>query len=193
MSRLSFTVVFCLVAVFSGIRSLVAQEVSSSYILSVNDQVQIDVFQEEDLRTSTKISKEGTITFPLIGSVRLVGLSIAQATSRLSELLRRDYLVNPQITMTVVNFSKKRFTILGQVNSPGIKEFPDQESLDLLEAIGMAGGYTRIASPGRITIKRKDGGQDRVIQVDGKAMAKQGGKGFQIQPGDTITVAESIF
>ncbi len=167
--------------------------VSGSYILSANDQIQIEVFQEDDLRTSAKISKEGTITFPLLGNVKLAGLTMSQATARLTELLKRDFLVNPRVSMTVVNFSKKRFTVLGQVNSPGIKEMPDQEGLDLLEAIGMAGGYTRIANPGKITIKRREGGSESVIQVDGKAMAKGNGKGFQIKPGDTITVAESIF
>jgi len=167
--------------------------VSGSYILSPNDQIQIEVFQEDDLRMSAKISKEGTITFPLLGNVKLAGLTMSQATARLTEMLKRDFLVNPRVSLTVVNFSKKRFTVLGQVNSPGIKEMPDQEGLDLLEAIGMAGGYTRIANPGKITIKRREGGSESVIQVDGKAMAKGNGKGFQIKPGDTITVAESIF
>jgi len=170
-----------------------AEMVSGSYILSPNDLVQIEVFQEEDLRTGARISKEGTITFPLLGTVKLAGLTMSQATARLTELLKKDYLVNPRVTMTVVSFSKKRFTVLGQVNSPGIKEMPDQESIDLLEAIGMAGGYTRIANPAKITIKRREGGSETVIQVDGKAMAKGNGKGFQIKPGDTITVAESIF
>ena len=178
------------------VRPMAAQmgdAVSGSYILSPNDQIQIEVFQEDDLRTSAKISMEGTITFPLLGNVKLAGLTMSQATGRLTDLLKRDFLVNPRVSMTVVSFSKKRFTVLGQVNSPGIKEMPDQESLDLLEAIGMAGGYTRIANPGKITIKRRQGGTESVIQVDGKAMAKGNGKGFQIKPGDTITVAESIF
>jgi len=170
-----------------------ADPVSGSYLLSPNDQIQIEVFQEDDLRTSAKISKEGTITFPLLGSVKLAGLTMSQATARLTELLKRDFLVNPRVSMTVVNFSKKRFTVLGQVNSPGIKEMPDQEGLDLLEAIGMAGGYTRIANPGKITIKRREGGSEQVIQVDGKAMAKGSGKGFQTKPGQPITVAQRHF
>jgi protein involved in polysaccharide export with SLBB domain len=180
-------------AMIGPVAAQMGDAVSGSYILSPNDQIQIEVFQEEDLRTSAKISKEGTITFPLLGNVKLAGLTMSQATSRLTELLKRDFLVNPRVSMSVVSFSKKRFTVLGQVNSPGIKEMPDQESLDLLEAIGMAGGYTRIANPSKITVKRREGGTESVIQVDGKAMARGNGKGFQIKPGDTITVAESIF
>lgn len=187
---------FVAVAACLSARPLAAQTgepVSGSYILSPNDQIQIEVFQEDDLRSSTKISKEGTITFPLLGNVKLAGLTMSQATARLTELLKRDFLVNPRVSMSVVNFSKKRFTILGQVASPGIKEMPDQEGLELLEAIGMAGGYTRIANPSRVTVKRREGGVETVIQLDAKAMAKGSGKGFQVKPGDTITVAESIF
>ncbi len=191
MRRL-FLAFFCLAAPL-GVSQIHAQGVSSSYVIAPNDQIQIDVFQEEDLRTSAKVSQDGTITFPLVGTVRIGGLTINQATSRLTELLKKDYLRHPQLTLSVVGFSKKRFTILGQVNSPGIKEMPDQESIDLLEAIGMAGGYTRIANPGKITIKRRRGAKDEVMIVDAKQMAKQGGKGFPIEPGDTITVAESIF
>ena len=184
------------VAACHGARPLAAQSgdsVSGSYLLAPNDQIHIEVFQEDDLRSSAKISKEGTITFPLLGNVKLAGLTMSQATARITELLKRDFLVNPRVSMTVVNFSKKRFTILGQVNSPGIKEMPDQEGLDLLEAIGMAGGYTRIANPSRITVKRRENGAETVIQLDAKSMAKGSGKGFQVKPGDTITVAESIF
>ncbi|MBS0659485.1 MAG: polysaccharide export protein [Verrucomicrobia bacterium] len=182
--------ILCLAALVAQPALVKGQDsVSSAYVLAVNDQVQIDVYQEDDLRTSTKISQDGTIIFPLLGSVRLAGLTLSSATARLTELLRKDYLVKPVVTMTVVSFSKKRFTILGQVNSPGIKELPDQEGMDILDAIGLAGGYTRIANPSRITVKRGS----QVIQIDGKAAAKGEGRKFQVQAGDTITVAESIF
>ena len=64
--------------------------------------------------------------------------------------------------------------------------------IDLLEAIAMAGGYTRIAAPGRISVRRQTNGGDQVQQVDAKRVAKGGGA-FRVQPGDTITVGESIF
>lgn len=189
MSRRLLPLLLALFAALPFLRVSAQESVSSAYILAVNDQVQIDVYLEDDLKTLTRISQDGTILFPLLGNVRIAGLTLTQATSRITELLRKDYLVKPQVTMNVVSFSKKRFTVLGQVNSPGIKEMPDQEGMDILDAIGLAGGYTRIANPGRITVKRGS----QVIQIDGKAMAKGEGKKFQVQAGDTITVAESIF
>ena len=166
---------------------------SASYVLSANDQVQIDVFQEDDLRANVKISQDGTIEFPLLGQVRIGGLTIGQAISRITEMLRKDYLVNPRVTLTVQGFAKKRFNVFGQVNSPGVKEMPDQESIDLLDAIALSGGYTRIANPGNITIKRRVNGKEEVFRINGKAMAKGEVPSFKVLAGDTITVAESLF
>jgi protein involved in polysaccharide export with SLBB domain len=66
-----------------------------------------------------------------------------------------------------------------------------QAGIDVLEAIAMAGGYTRIAAPERISVKRRD----QVMRVDAKRIARSSGNnaGFRIEPGDTITVGESIF
>ena len=63
--------------------------------------------------------------------------------------------------------------------------------IDLLEAIAMAGGYTRIAAPERITVRRSG---DKVVKVDAKRLARgDGSSNFRVEPGDTITVGESIF
>ncbi len=171
-----------------------AETASPSYILSPNDQVLIDVFQEDDLRTGTTISKDGTINFPLLGSVKLGGLTQAQARDKISELLQRDYLVSPQVSFQVIRFARKRFTVLGQVGRPGSYDMPDQEGMDLLEAVAMAGGYTRIAAPNKITVKRTVDKTEKVFTVDAKKMAREpNSPRFPVQPGDTITVGESIF
>jgi polysaccharide export outer membrane protein len=126
--------------------------------------------------------------------VRLGGLTLPQATARLTELYGRDYLVNPRVNVSLVSFAKARFTVLGQVNRPGSYEMPEGAAgrLDILEAIGMAGGYTRIASPERISVRRRGAQGDQVLRVNAKKIAR-GDPGFRIQPGDTITVGESFF
>ena len=167
----------------------------SGYVLSANDQVAVEVFGEDDLRTNGRLNGEGNLSLPLLGSVRLAGLNLTQAAAKLTELYGRDYLVNPKVNVTLVGYAKRRFTVLGQVNRPGSFEMPEGSpgGIDLLEAIAMAGGYTRIAAPGRISVRRQtSGGGEQVLQVDAKRVAKGGG-GFRVQPGDTITVGESIF
>ena len=65
--------------------------------------------------------------------------------------------------------------------------------IDLLEAIALAGGYTRIAAPERITVRRQSGNGDQIFKVNAKKFNKGNGGGFRVEPGDTITVGESIF
>ena len=153
----------------------------------------MEVFGEDDLRTAARVNSEGAVSLPLLGSVRLLGLTLNQAAARLTELYGSDYLVNPKVNVYLVSYAKRRFTVLGQVNRPGSYEMPDgsPSGIDLLEAIAIAGGYTRIAAPERISVKRRD----QVMRVDAKKLARRGGNegGFKVEPGDTITVAESIF
>jgi len=168
----------------------------TGYVLRSNDQVAVEVFGEEDLRTNTRLNGEGNLSLPLLGSVHLAGMTLAQAASKITELYGRDYLVNPRVNVTLVGYAKRRFTILGQVNRPGSYEMPEgsPDGVDLLEAIAMAGGYTRIAAPERISVRRRsDTGDDEVLRVDAKRLAKRGGESFQVRPGDTVTVSESLF
>ncbi len=166
----------------------------SGYVLSANDQVAVEVFGEDDLRTNGRLNAEGNLSLPLLGSVHLSGLTLTQATSRVTELYAHDYLVNPKVNVMLVSYAKRRFTVLGQVNRPGSFEMPDGSpgGIDLLEAVAMAGGYTRIAAPERITVRRHGANGDEVLKVDGKRLAR-GTNNFKVLPGDTITVGESIF
>jgi protein involved in polysaccharide export with SLBB domain len=167
----------------------------SGYVLGANDQVAVEVFGEDDLRTNGRLNAEGNLSLPLLGSVHLAGLTLTQATARVTELYARDYLINPKVNVMLVGYAKRRFTVLGQVNRPGSFEMPDGSpgGIDLLEAVAMAGGYTRIAAPERITVRRRGTKGDEVLKVDGKRMARGTGSTFKVLPGDTITVGESIF
>ena len=167
----------------------------AGYILGPTDQVAIEVFGEDDLRTSGRLNPEGNLSVPLLGSIHLAGLTLTQAVSKLTELYSRDYLVNPKINVTLLGYARRRVSILGQVNRPGIVEMPEdsQEGIDLLEAIALAGGYTRIASPERITVRRHNASGDQIFKVNAKRFTKGKGGGFVVKPGDTITVGESIF
>jgi polysaccharide export outer membrane protein len=141
-----------------------------------------------------RISKDGTVNFPLIGVVRVGGKSPQAAAATIRELLGKNYLVNPQVSVTVRDFSKQRFTVLGEVQRPGAYEMPENNSIGLLEAIGMAGGYTRIAEPAKITLKRVVNGVDTVIKLNAKKMAKdQNSRSIEIKPGDVVTVGERLF
>jgi protein involved in polysaccharide export with SLBB domain len=165
------------------------------YVLGPNDYVGVEVFGEDDLRTNGRLNPEGNLSLPLLGSVHLAGLTLTQAASRLTELYGRDYLVNPRVNVSLLGYAKRRFSILGQVNRPGVIEIPESSpgGIDLLEAVALAGGYTRIAAPERITVRRHSANGDQVFKVNAKRFTKGSGGNFRIEPGDTITVGESIF
>jgi len=165
-----------------------------TYILSPNDVVQVKVYQEDDLETKMRIGKDGTTSFPLIGVINLGGKTVAQAADLIRARLADGYLVNPQITVSVIEYAKRRFTVLGRVQKPGTYEIPNEESMTFLQAVAMAGGYTRLANRGSVTVTRMAGGKKINFNLDLKsATSDLNTQPFEILPDDTITVAERIF
>jgi polysaccharide export outer membrane protein len=166
---------------------------TGTYRISPNDSIRVKVYQEEDLTSDLRISRDGSTTFPLLGAINLGGKTVEEATAQIRNLLARDYLVNPQVTVTVTEYAKRRFTVLGQVGKPGIYDFPNEEGMTLLQAIGMAGGFTRLARSGKVTITRSAGGK-KTFTVDVKANTNDPGtKQFDVLPDDTISVDERTF
>jgi polysaccharide export outer membrane protein len=174
--------------------SLAMPQTSSAYKLGVSDLIAITVYQEEDLSLSTRISEDGTVVLPLLGSVKLAGRSVKEATELVTSLYKQDYLVSPIVNLSVLELTKARFSIMGQVQKPGLYELTAEGTIPFAEAIAMAGGYTRIASKSKITVKRTAGGQEQVFKINGKDQEAGDKKlTFRIQGGDVINVGESWF
>jgi polysaccharide export outer membrane protein len=159
-----------------------------------NDLIRITVFQEDDLTTETRISKSGSIIFPLIGEVQMDGRTVDDVTAEIRQRLDKDYLVNPHVTLVILDFARQWVTVLGEVNKPGQVEIPAEGGLDLLGAIALAGGYTRIADPSHVIIRRVVDGKDVILKVNAKQLQRDiEVKPFIVNPGDTINVAQSLF
>ena len=114
------------------------------------------------------------------------------------EMIRKrydaDYLVDPQIYLNVIDYAQRKFTVMGQVSRPGTYDFPGGSTLSLLQAVGMAGGFTRTADRSKVVVRRSiKGAADDTIKLNAKKMASEGKGSFQVAPGDVITVAESWF
>jgi len=171
----------------------VTTDLFSSYRLSPNDLLRVKVFQEDDLTTELRLGKDGSATFPLLGVVNLGGKTVDEAAASLRDALGKDFLVNPQVTLTVVEYSKRRFTVLGQVQKPGSYEFPNEENVTLLQAIAMAGGFTRLAVQGKVTVTRTSGGKKTIVADVRSSANDPSTKPFEIFPSDTIIVAERVF
>ena len=162
--------------------------------LQPNDVLEVMVYQEPDLATKVTLDDRGMVALPLIGPVKLAGLTLEQATAKIRDMYDKDYLVNPKVTIQVDQLAVLRFTVLGQVQKPGSFEFPPNETLNLLEGLAMAGGYTRLAAPSKVTLQRNVNGELKVFHLDADAMARdKTNKPFQLLPDDTVTVEERVF
>ena len=171
-----------------------ATNLMGSRHLQPNDVLEVMVYQEPDLATKVTLDDRGMVALPLIGPIKLAGLTLEQATAKIRDMYDKDYLVNPKVTIQVDQFAVLRFTVLGQVQRPGSFEFPPNESLNLLEGLAMAGGYTRLAAPNKVTLQRNVNGEVKVFHLDADAMARdKTNKPFQILPSDTVTVEERVF
>jgi len=164
---------------------------SRLYVLKPNDVVMVKVYQEEDLTIQARVARDGSITLPLLGTISIGSNTVEQAIGLIRDGLAKDYLVNPQVSLSIVEYAKRRFTVLGQVNRPGTYEMPGDDQLNLLQAIAMAGGYTRIGAPNKITVQRVVSDETKIFKLNAESMAKnKGEKPFEILQEDTITVGE---
>ncbi len=171
----------------------VINSAANDYVLTTADTLELSIFHEPDLTTRSKISSDGTVQLPLIGDTKVAGMTVRDARELIRKRYDARYLVNPQVYLNVVDYAQKKFTILGQVAKPGTFEIPGGSSLSLLEAVGIAGGFTRSADRGKVTIQRTEGTDRQTIRINAKKLSGEGENAFTVQPGDVITVGESWF
>jgi polysaccharide export outer membrane protein len=128
------------------------------YRLQKNDSISMTMFQEAGMSRSALIGKSGSISFPLIGSVDLVGLTVTELEEKLVELYKKDYLVDPKISVIITGYATKSVIVSGAVVNPGGVPYPDEGTISLAQAIAASGGITEMGDTNRITIVRKKGG-----------------------------------
>lgn len=165
---------------------------ASDYVLAPDDVITMSVFREPDLTTQSQISSDGTVQLPLLGDVRIGGKSVRDARELITKLYDADYLVRPQVYLNVAQYAKLTVTVLGQVAKPGTYEFSGNNTPTLLQAVAQAGGFTRLADRGRISVKR-EGGDGKSIRLNAKNLDSEKGGAFEMKSGDVISVGESWF
>ena len=164
------------------------------YIIQPLDTLDIFVFREPDISKEYKVSANGTIQHPLLGSVKFSGLNVRQAENLLTEKLGKDYLNNPKLNITVKASSSRRVMVFGEVKTPGSFEIDPDQPFTLLSAIAKAGGFTDLAANERVRIVRSRGGKDENFTINVNEILKGGkGKDMRLQTGDVITVPQVNF
>ena len=153
----------------------------SNYRLGAGDVITVQVLGEEDLkREKIRLSDAATISYPILGEIKLFGKTIAELETLIRDGLKGRYLVNPQVTVTINEY--RNFFINGQVEKVG--GIPYIPGLTVRKAVSLAGGFKERASKDKIFLIREDDKTQTPRRVDLNAT---------VNPGDIITVEESFF
>src|SRR5689334_3451813 len=172
-------------------RTVAAEVVEGDRKIAPLDILNIDVVGEKDLSKELRVSSSGTVTFPFLGSIEVKGKTPAEVEDMLREKLGKDYLVDPQVIVTVKEYRTRSVSVIGQVNKPGVIVLPAEQKMDVLEAIAQAGDLTKSANKNRIEVSRK--GETRKFTLDELKKESDPKKKFWLEPGDVIYVHESFF
>jgi len=127
---------------------------SPEYRVGPGDVLEVTVLDNQEVSRTPTVQTSGVVALPLLGEVEVGGLTVAEIQRKLTTLLARDYLVNPQVEVKVKDYQSQFVTVTGEVNTPGRK--PLRGRTRLVELLVEAGGFTPRAS-GDIMITRQDG------------------------------------
>ena len=161
-----------------------------NYILKAGDGLMMKVFNEAELETETRILRTGEVSFPLIGSLKLEGLTVQEAVGKIYELYNADYLVEPKITLSVTDYAPEYVDVLGEVKTAGRVRIPSGGRLDLASLFAMAGGFTEEADRNRITVIKGDG---QVLKYNGSQASEASLQRVLLSPSDRVIVGKSAF
>ncbi len=165
---------------------------AKDYVVGVGDILKVNVYDHSDLTTVARIDGEGYILYPLLGQIKVAGLTVSEVSKKISDLLSDGYIVAPQVTVFVEEFRSQKATVMGQVNRPGLYELKGYTTF--LEILSKAGDLAKDAGDKAI-IKRKADAPDKgeqTITVDLRRLTKgDSSQDIQILDGDSIYIVKA--
>jgi polysaccharide export outer membrane protein len=161
-------------------------------VLGPGDTVRITAFRYPDLTTETRISEQGKVNVPMIGSVTLQGMTPQQAAQDIANRLKRgNFILNPQIDVTVLEARSRQVSVLGFVTRPG-RYMLEGTTAKLTDVLAMAGGLVPAAADTAV-VKRARGEKSESLNVDLAAIIRGGdaSKDIEIGAGDSVFVPKA--
>lgn len=172
---------------------------SGRYRIFPRDAIQLTVHGEPDVGGERRVDGQGEINVPLIGPVKIAGLTPAEAQLVIAKkYIEAEIFIRPEVVVTVSEYSPKEVMVLGQVGKQGKQIFSSEATtLPIVEAITAAGGFTRIAKADAVRVTRRDErGNEQSFTINVEKMIEgrsPAGEGFVLQPGDVVFVPERVF
>jgi polysaccharide export outer membrane protein len=175
---------------------------SAAYTLGPGDGLRITIYGQGDLPQEVVLSSDGSFTYPFIGHVQAAGLTVSQLADTIAHRLAEGYLVNPQLTIAVTQYSSQQVYVLGAVKSPGVQTL--KRHTTLLELLSVAGGPTPEAGTeviiartqpqeGARSIGHRQSTTEAVRVNLEKLLAGEVFQRLEIEPGDTIYLPKGAF
>ncbi|HMD28427.1 MAG TPA: polysaccharide export protein EpsE [Steroidobacteraceae bacterium] len=178
-----------IVIVATGLMCLTRAEAKSEdYRLGAGDLVRIKVFDHDELSVDVRISQTGNITFPLIGQLRIAGLSTRDTELLLARsLIDGGFVKQPHISVLVSEYQSQKVAVMGQVARPG--QYPLDASKRVMDMLAIAGGVLNDTAAEDVTLVRAD--SSRVVIDMKKLFDGDPAVNLVVQDGDTVFVAHA--
>ena len=162
------------------------------YVIREGDLLQVNVYEDQDLNTTARVSARGTVTLPLLGDVKVGGMTTGAAEQKIAAAYGAKYYQDPHVNVFVKEQQGGRITVLGAVQKPGTFEYYTPQRL--LAVLAMAGGLADQAGS-EVQVRRpgKDPNHPQLFVIDLEQLVKQGHAelNMPIQGGDSIYVPQA--
>ena len=158
-----------------------------NYTVKPGDTLSISVWKEPDLQKETLVRPDGSFSFPLVGEVDAKGKTVADINKFMSQRLAK-FISDPVVTVSIQEIKGNKVYVIGQVNKPG--EFIMNPTVDVMQALSMAGGTTPFASLGDIVVLRRTPGgkQSLPFRYNDVVKGKRLDQNIDLQAGDVVVV-----
>ncbi|MCP4679731.1 MAG: polysaccharide export protein [Deltaproteobacteria bacterium] len=167
-------------------------EILPDTTLGPGDVFDVRVYGEDDLSSTFRVASDGTIDYPLLGSVQVLGMTPTEVVSILeTRLVEGEFLKKPQVSVFVKEYKSKKISILGEVKKPGT--FLYQDGMSVVEAISLAGGFTAMARENDTTVIRVVKGKKTRFRVPVEEIGQGKAANFFLRSGDILFVPKRVF
>ncbi len=181
-----------------------------NYKLGPEDEIEIRVWDHDDLTRKTRIAMNGMISFPFIGDIKAGGLTVGELQKDIEHRLGPNYIIDPHVNVTVTDYKSQKFFVVGNVQKPGT--YPLTKNISVIEAISLAGGVTTgtggkpVSSAVAIIVRARPNTkmdqprlpnqtppEEKVTVSLAAALAGDPSQNLEIKNGDTIYVPSLVY
>src|SRR5437867_1772449 len=168
---------------------------AQEYTIGPRDVLKVTVWGQEDLSRDYPVDQDGFIPFPLVGRVEAAGLSVREFAGRLTEMLEKDYLVNPQVSVSVKEYLSRKVHLLGEAERPGL--FYLTGPTTILEILSKAGGLSKMAGKQLVLVRSQPsaggaGAGNTILRLDlDKVQAGDVAQNIRMEDEDTIFIPKA--